>query len=64
MVLALALKLPDWLSALLFKRAKFQLDEDDKRQQALAHVLRVQFADGIKAANSFLKNRNLEPLRI
>ena len=31
---------------------------------ALAHVLRVQFADGIKAANSFLKNRNLEPLRI
>ena len=64
MLLSLILKLPDWLSNLLFKRARFQLDEDDKRQQALAHLLRAQFADGIKAADEFLASRNLNPLSI
>ena len=62
--LALVLGLPDWLSRLLFKRAGFQLDDDNRRHQALAYILRVQSADGIEAANDFLKRNNQHPLSI
>ena len=62
--LALVLGLPDWLSRLLFKRAGFQLDDDNRRHQALAYILRVQSADGIEAANDFLKRNNQRPLSI
>ena len=62
--LALVLELPDWLSRLLFKRAGFQLDDDNRRHQALAYILRVQSADGIEAANDFLKQNNQQPLSI
>lgn len=62
--LALVLGLPDWLSRLLFKRAGFQLDDDNRRHQALAYILRVQSADGIEAANDFLKQNNQHPLSI
>ena len=61
-VLALLFGLPDWLSRLLFKRAGLQLDDDNRRHQALAYILRVQSADGIEAANDFLKRNNQDPL--
>lgn len=61
-VLALLFGLPDWLSRLLFKRAGLQLDDDNRRHQALAYILRVQSADGIEAANDFLKRNNQAPL--
>ena len=61
--LCLALDLPDWISRLVFKRAGLQLDEDNKRHRALLHILRVQSADGITAANDYLTRNNLEPLR-
>lgn len=62
--LCLILETPDWISELLFKRAGIQLDEDDKRQRALARILRVQSADGIQAANAYLKECKLDPLSI
>ena len=61
-VLALLFGLPDWLSRLLFKRAGLQLDDDNRRHQALAYILRVQSVDGIEAANDFLKRNNQDPL--
>ncbi len=60
--LCLALDLPDWISRLVFKRAGVQLDEDDKRHRALLHILRVQSAEGIRAANEYLDRLNLAPL--
>ena len=63
-LLCLYFKLPDWLSRMVFKRAKFQLDEDDKRHSALLHILRVQSNDGKEAANNFLKRHDLDTLRI
>ena len=62
--LALALQLPDWITAMLFKRAHLQLDEDDRRHQAIQHILRAQSNDGIEAANAYLKEKNLEQLSI
>ena len=62
--LALALQLPDWITAMLFKRAHLQLDEDDRRHQAIQHILRVQSNDGLEAANRFLTEKNLEPLTL
>ena len=63
-ILSLILKLPDWLSDLLFRRAHFQLDEDDRRQGAILEILRAMSADGIEAANDFLKTRELAPLTV
>ena len=62
--LALILELPDWISRMLFKRAHIQLDEDDRRHQALEHILRVQTSDGIKAANDYLRKMKLAPLSL
>ena len=62
--IALIFKLPDWISRLLFKRAHFQLDDDDRRHQAIAHILRVQSTDGIEKANAFLQRNHLKPLSI
>ena len=61
-LLCLVFKLPDWISELLFRRAKFQFDDDDKRNRALKHILRTQSGDGIDAANRYLVKLNLEPL--
>ena len=40
------------------------LDEDDKRHNALLHILRVQTENGIEAANDYLIKNKLEPLSI
>lgn len=62
-LLCLCFKTPDWISSLLFKRARFQLDDEDRRHRAIHHILRVQSSDGIDAANTYLKAHGLEPLR-
>ena len=62
--LALILELPDWISRMLFKRGHIQLDEDDRRHQALEYILRVQTNDGIKAANDYLRKMKLAPLSL
>ena len=62
-LLCLCFKTPDWISRLLFKRARFQLDDEDRRQRAIQHILRVQSNDGIEAANTYLKSHGLEPLQ-
>ena len=62
--LSLVFSLPDWLSRLLFKRAHIQLDEDDRRHQAIEHILRVQSADGIDKANEYLIANHFSPLTI
>lgn len=62
--LSLVFSLPDWLSRLLFKRAHMQLDEDDRRHQAIEHILRVQSADGIAKANEYLVANHFSPLTI
>ena len=63
-MLCLYFKLPDWISRLIFKRAHFQLDEENKRHQALLHILRVQSNDGVEAANEYLTRCHLSTLAI
>ncbi|MBR2258244.1 MAG: hypothetical protein IJ899_13115 [Blautia sp.] len=61
-ILCLCFKLPDWISELLFKRARFQLDDTDKRHRAIKNILRVQSNEGIEAANEYLKKMHLDQL--
>lgn len=61
---ALVLKLPDWISRLLFKRASVRLDDDNVRHVALDYILRVQSCDGIRAANEYLEKHDLSPLTV
>lgn len=61
-LICLFFKLPDWLSRLVFKRARFQLDEDDKRHRAIMEILRAYSCDGKDAANDYLKKHKLNPL--
>jgi len=63
-MICLYFKLPDWISRLVFKRAHFQLDEEDKRHRAIAHILRVQSNDGVEKANAYLERNGVEPLKI
>ena len=63
-ILCLILQLPDWISMILLKRAHIWLDEDNRRHQAIQHILRVQSNDGLEAANRFLTEKNLEPLTL
>ena len=63
-ILALIFKLPDWISVLLFRRAHFQLDEEDPRHCAIRHILRAQSEDGIEAANRYLERNHLAPLSV
>ncbi|MBP3241773.1 MAG: hypothetical protein J6M92_14725 [Oribacterium sp.] len=63
-IICLALELPDWISRLVFKRAGVMLDEDDKRDMALQHILRAQSGEGKEVADDYLKKRNLAALAI
>lgn len=63
-VAALAMKLPDWISELLLDRAHKCLSKTNRRHLALQWILRVQWNDGIRAANDFLTAKGLEPLHI
>ena len=40
------------------------LDEEDKRHEAILHILRVQTEDGIEAANEYLCKNHLSPLTV
>lgn len=53
--ICLYFKLPDWHSRLIFKRAKVQLDEDNKRDKIIQDILRGRSCDGIDAANEILQ---------
>ena len=63
-MVCLTLKLPDWLSKALFRRAGMMLDEEDRRHNALLHILRVQSCEGIDEANKTLKRYNMSPLTL
>ena len=63
-LLALILELPDWISRLLFRRANFQFDDDDRRHQALKQILTIQSTDGVEKANEFLMQNHLRPLSV
>ncbi|MCR5797690.1 MAG: hypothetical protein K6G63_07210, partial [Eubacterium sp.] len=63
-IICLIFKLPDWLSMMLFKRAHFMLDDEDKRHGAILHILRVQTENGIEAANEYLYANHLKPLSL
>ena len=64
MMVTLILKLPDWISDLMFDRAYLQLTRSDRRHRALLHIQRALWMDGIDKANEYLKEHDLEPLRI
>lgn len=64
MLVSLIMRLPDWISNLLFKRAHIQLDEEEPRHLAFRYIQRVLWIDGVQSANDFLKNLKLEPLTI
>jgi len=63
-LLCIIFKLPDWISMMLFKRAHFMLEEDDRRHAAILHILRVQTENGIEAANEYLCRNHLSPLSV
>ena len=63
-MLALVLSLPDWISRLLFKRANFQFDDDNRRHQALKQILTIQSTDGVEKANEFLIQNHLRSLSV
>ena len=62
--ISLLFMLPDWLSKLMFKRAHIQLDDEDRRHQAIEYILRVQPTEGVEKANEFLIKCHLAPLSI
>ena len=57
-VVSLILKLPDWLSTLLFKRARVQFDDENERDEIIQDILRYRSADGVAAARHHLKEHN------
>lgn len=61
---ALAMRLPDWLSTLLLDRAHKCLSDSNKRHLALKWILRVMWNDGIQKANEFLKQMGFDPLMV
>ena len=64
MMVTLILKLPDWLSDLLFDRAYLHLSRSNKRHLAFRHIQRALWMDGIDKANEYLKEKNLTPLAV
>lgn len=57
-------KLPDFISGLLFESAGICLNRKDPRNRALEHIRTVMWDQGIEEANRFLRENNMEPLRI
>ena len=64
MMVTLVLKLPDWLSELLFDRAYLRFSRSNKRHHALKYIQRVMWMDGIEKANAYLREKGMEPLMI
>ena len=60
--LCLFFRLPDWLSKLVFDMARYGSVPANKREKALWRILRMQSADGLEAANEYLKSVNEKPL--
>ncbi|MBQ9023323.1 MAG: helix-turn-helix transcriptional regulator [Eubacterium sp.] len=64
MMVTLILKLPDWISELLFDRAYVCLSRSNKRHLAFRYIQRALWMDGIEKANEYLNEHGLEPLKI
>lgn len=57
-------KVPAFISSLLFESAGIRLNRKDPRHRALEHIRTVMWDQGIDEANRFLRENNMEPLRI
>ena len=57
-------KLPDFIAELLLDRAYIHLSNTNKRHLVFKHILRVEWMDGIKAANEHLKSRGLPEIKL
>ena len=57
-------KVPAFISSLLFESAGIHLNRKDPRHRALEHIRTVMWDQGIDEANRFLRENNMEPLRI
>ena len=63
-ILTLILKLPDWISDLLYDRAHIRLSGSDPRHRAIRFIQRVLWMDGVEKANAFLSDKGFEPLTV
>ena len=61
-ILCLIFRTPDWLSYMLFDRARRSLSPADPRDRALRFILRAMWTDGIDKANDYLKRKGFERL--
>ena len=57
-------KLPDFIAELLLDRAYIHLSNTNKRHLVFKHILRVEWMDGIEAANEHLKSRGLPEIKL
>ena len=57
-------KLPDFISSLLLESAGISLNRKNPRNRALEHVRTVMWDKGVEAADRFLKDNQMEPLKI
>ena len=64
MIFSLTLKLPDWISNLLFDRAGITLGEKNPRGLALRWIQRNMWDQGVEKANEYLTQRKYKPLKI
>lgn len=60
----LILKLPDWITELLFDRAHEHLSAEEPRDRALMFIMRAMWMDGVAKANEYLESKKFEPLTI
>ncbi len=63
-IIALMWELPDWISELLLDRAGIKLSRKNPRHNAIRHILRARWKDGIQKANEFLIEKGFEVLRV
>ena len=61
-IISLLWELPDWVSDLLLDRAGVKLSRRNPRHNALRHILRARWKDGIPKANEFLREKGFEIL--
>lgn len=60
----LILRLPDWITELLFDRAHEHLSRKDPRDRALMFIMRAMWMDGIEKANEYLKSKGFAALSL
>lgn len=63
-IIALKWELPDWISELLLDRAGIKLSRKNPRHNAIRHIFRARWKDGIAKANEFLIEKGFEILSV